>query len=94
MNDTRDTSGTATAGDGGGLDPQEAAALLEQAQRQARRQLEINPPALSLIRAAVVLGAYGAIWLSVRGSTPTKGRMPWPSSWCTRWWPPCSGRPS
>jgi hypothetical protein len=73
MNGTSDTSGTAAAGNGDGFDPQEAATLLDQARRQARRQFEATPPWLSLIQAAVVLGAYGAIWLSVRGQHPYKG---------------------
>jgi hypothetical protein len=73
MNGTRDTSGTTAAGNGDGFDPQEAATLLEQAKRQARRQFEATPPWLSLIQAVVVLGAYGAIWLSVRGQHPYQG---------------------
>src|ERR1022692_3239918 len=54
MNDTRDTNETATADDNGGFDPREAAALLEQSRRQARRQFGANPPLLWLIRAVVV----------------------------------------
>ena len=73
MNGTPDINQTAPADDGGGLDPREAAALLEQAKRQARRKFEPNPPLLSLLRAVIVLAAYGAIWLSVRGQHPYKG---------------------
>jgi hypothetical protein len=73
MNGTSDTSGTAAAGNGDGFDPQEAATLLDEARRQARRQFEATPPWLSLIQAVVVLGAYGAIWLSVRGQHPYQG---------------------
>ena len=73
MNETHDANQTAAADNGGGLDPQEAATLVEQTKRQARRQFEATPPWLSLIRAAVVLAAYGAIWLSVRGQQPYKG---------------------
>jgi hypothetical protein len=77
MNETRDTNETTTAGDGGELGPGEAAALLEQTKRQARRKFDPNPPLLSLLRAVVVLGAYGAVWLSVRGQHPYKGPTGW-----------------
>ncbi len=73
MNETHDTDETATADDGGGLDPREAAALIEQTRRQAQRQFDLRPPLLTLIRAAVILAAYGAVWLSVRGQHPYKG---------------------
>jgi len=44
MSGTRDTNGTTTADDGGGLDPQEAALPLEESKQQARRQFDPNPP--------------------------------------------------
>jgi hypothetical protein len=73
MNETRDTNDTAAADNDGELDPQAAATLLEQTGRQARRKFNPNPPLLSLLRAIVVLCAYGAVWLSVRGQHPYKG---------------------
>jgi len=73
MNGTHDTSGTATAGNGGGLDPQQAAALLEQTTRQARRQLAPAPPWLLVTRGVLALGALGTVWLSVRGQHPYQG---------------------
>jgi hypothetical protein len=73
MNGTRDNNGTATADNGGGFDPREAAALIEQTQRQTRRQLNPNPPLVYMIAAVVVLAAYGTIWLSVRGQHPYTG---------------------
>jgi hypothetical protein len=69
MNPTPDT----TAGNGGTFDPREAAALLEQTRRQARRQLEPAQPWLLVIRAVLVLAALGTVWLSVRGQHPYKG---------------------
>ena len=63
----------AAAGNGGTFDPQQAAALLDQTTRQARRQLEPSPPWLLAIRAVLVLAAFGAIWLSVRGQHPYRG---------------------
>jgi hypothetical protein len=77
MNETRDTNETAAAGQDGELDPREAATLLEQTTRQARHKFNPNPPLLSLLRAIVVLGAYGAVWLSVRGQHPYKGPTGW-----------------
>jgi len=69
MNPTPDT----TAGHGGTFDPREAAALLDQTRRQARRQFEPAQPWLLVTRAVLVLAALGAVWLSVRGQHPYKG---------------------
>jgi hypothetical protein len=77
MNETRDTNETAAADNDGALDPREAATLLAQTKRHARRNFNPNPPLLSLLRAVVVLGAYGAVWLSVRGQHPYKGPTGW-----------------
>ena len=57
----------------GPFDPREAAALLDQTRRQARRQFEPAQPWLLAIRAVLVLAALGAVWLSVRGQHPYKG---------------------
>lgn len=59
--------------DGGELDPHEAAALLDQTTRRAKRELDLHPPLLMLAAAVVVLVAYGAIWLSVRHQHPYHG---------------------
>jgi hypothetical protein len=72
MTGALDTDGTGVVDDGG-LDPREAAALLELAGRQAQRQLDMRPPLLSLLGAVVALLAYGAVWLSVRGQHPYTG---------------------
>jgi hypothetical protein len=68
MNGTRDTGHTGTA-DGGGLDPRQAATLL-QTRLRARRQFEPAPPWLLVVRAILVLAACGTVWLSVRGQHP------------------------
>jgi len=73
MNGTRDTNETATADNGDGFDPRQAAALLEQTEREARRKFDPFPPLLSLLNAVAVFVAYGAVWLSVRGQHPYKG---------------------
>ena len=67
------TPDTTTAGNGDTLDPREAAALLEQTRRQARREFEPAQPWLLAIRAVLVLAALGTVWLSVRGQHPYKG---------------------
>jgi hypothetical protein len=66
MHPAFDTAG----GNGGNFNPQQAAALLDRATQQARRQLEPSPPWLLVIRAVLALAGYGAIWLSVRGQHP------------------------
>jgi hypothetical protein len=73
MNEIHDTDETATADEGGELDPSVAATLLKQTRRQAQRQFELNPPLLTLIRVTVILIAYGVVWLLVRGQHPYKG---------------------
>jgi hypothetical protein len=73
MDGPRDTDQTAVDDPAGALDPLAAAALLQQTKRQARRQFENYTPLVLLISAAIVLGAYGSIWLSVRGQHPYQG---------------------
>lgn len=73
MNGTRDAHDATTDDSGGGLDPREAARLLEQTRREAQRRFDMRSPRLSLLGAAVVLVALGAVWLSVRGQHPYTG---------------------
>ena len=56
--------------------PQEAASILGDATATARRRFEQNPPLLHLLRAVVVLVAFGGLWLSVRNQHPYKGPNP------------------
>jgi len=60
-------------GDCARLDPREAAMLLGQARREAQRRFEPSPPWLLATRAVLVLAAFGAVWLSVRGQHPYNG---------------------
>ena len=73
MNGTSDSDTTETYEGEGELDPRQAARLLAQTQRQAQRDLDFRSPWLSLLAAAVVLVAFGAVWISVRGQHPYKG---------------------
>jgi hypothetical protein len=73
MNESHDTDESATSDEGDRLDPRAAARLLEQTKRQAQRQFDLRPPLLTLIRSAVILVAYGAVWWSVRDQHPYQG---------------------
>ena len=61
---------------GAAFAPQEAASILGDASTAARRRFEQNPPLLHLIRAVVVLVAFGGLWLSVRNQHPYNGPNP------------------
>ena len=73
MSRTANSGTTETDGDEDRLDPRQAAKLLVQTQRQAQRELDFRSPLLSLLAAVVVLFAFGAVWLSVRGQHPYTG---------------------
>ncbi len=73
MNGTLHTDQTETPEEENGLDPREAATLLEQTTREAQRRFALSSPLLSLLGAAVVLVALGAVWLSVRRQHPYRG---------------------
>lgn len=68
MQGTHDIDGTTTADDSDGLDPREAARLLDQAKRGARREFDLRRPLVTVTGGFVVLVGYGALWLSVAGS--------------------------
>jgi hypothetical protein len=73
MNGTLNKGETERVDEERALDPHEAAKLLEQTTQKARRGFNYRTPALSMLGAAVVLVAFGALWLSVRGQHPYKG---------------------
>src|SRR6202158_3473340 len=67
MNMVGDTNEAASTREGASLDPREAAKILEQAERQARRQFDPQPPLVVVLGAAgVFLFGYGAVWWSMR----------------------------
>jgi len=73
MQGTHDTDQTEPVDGGGELDPREAARLLDQTKRDARRQFDLSPPWITAFMGAVILVGYGALWLSTRGQHPYKG---------------------
>jgi hypothetical protein len=62
-------------GEGDRFEPSDAAALMASARVSARRAFEPHTPfVLAVLAVAVaVLGAYGTLWLSVRGQDPYVG---------------------
>ena len=73
MQGTHDIDKASGVGDGDGLDPREATRLLVETEREAQRQFDLSPPWITAVTGAVVLVAYGALWLSTRGQHPYKG---------------------
>ena len=60
------------------LSPEQAAQLIEQTSREAKRQFGYwQSPWLTLASAAIFLAIYGTLWLSVRGQHPYKGPTGW-----------------
>jgi hypothetical protein len=73
MGGPHDLDQTTTAGDGDGLDRRKAARLLAQTKQEARRQFNLSPLWITAVMGAVILVAYGALWLSTRGQHPYTG---------------------
>ena len=65
------------ANDESELSPEQAARLIRQTTRQAKRQFELRSPWVTLLGAAAWLAIYGTVWLSVRGQHPYKGPTGW-----------------
>jgi hypothetical protein len=63
-------SDTTAAGNDGNFDPQQAAELLDQTTRQARRTFTPLLPMLYVYRAVLALVALGGYWLTMRGKDP------------------------
>jgi cation transport ATPase len=77
INEPQKTDDTA-ADDEGELDPEQAAQLIKQTSRQAKRQFElITSPWVTLLGAAAWPAVYGTLWLSVRGQHPYAGPSRW-----------------
>jgi hypothetical protein len=59
------------------FEAREAAALLDQATRDARRSLDRRPPLIVLFGAVIFLVAFGGVWWSVRHQHPYHGPAGW-----------------
>jgi hypothetical protein len=77
MSATHDTGKSPTGGEGGELDPREAARILEQTAIQARRQFEPSSPLAAVLGAGVFLLGYGAVWFSMRDQRVYTGPAGW-----------------
>ncbi|HEY1853288.1 MAG TPA: hypothetical protein VGG40_01760 [Solirubrobacterales bacterium] len=58
------------------FDPRAAARVLADAGREARREFSLTPPLITVGMAAIILGAYVAMWLSTKGQHPYTGPSP------------------
>jgi hypothetical protein len=66
MNAAGDTNQIGEAGEAAGLDPREAARILEQTKRQAQHQFDPVTPLAVVAGAGAFLFGYGAVWWSMR----------------------------
>ena len=73
MQGSHDSDEPTLADDHDELGPREAARLLDQAERDAKRRFNLNPPWSTTVVGAVILMAYGALWLSTRDQDPYSG---------------------
>jgi hypothetical protein len=76
MNEDVDMRDGANLDDGASLDPQAAAAIMQEAGDRARRELRVSHPVTFISAGVAWLLGYGAIWLSVRGQHPYQGPAP------------------
>src|SRR6202165_1987094 len=77
MNAAGGTTQIGTAGEGAGLDPREAARILEQTQRQAPRQCDPQSALGAVAGAGGFPFGYGAVWWSMRDQHVYKGPAGW-----------------
>ena len=77
MNVVGDTNEAASTGEVTGLDPGEAAKILEQTRRQARRQFDPRSVLAAVVGAGVFLFGYGAVWWSMRDQHVYSGPAGW-----------------
>jgi len=73
MRATHENDRATTDEHGDELDPREAARLLARTEREARRAFSSSPQWINALMGAVILVAYGSLWLSTRGQHPYRG---------------------
>jgi hypothetical protein len=77
MNSIGDSNQAASTGEVAGLDPREAAKILEQTKKQARRQFDPQSALAAVVGAGVFLFGYGAVWWSMRDQHVYSGPAGW-----------------
>jgi hypothetical protein len=77
MNSIGDSNQAASTGEVAGLDPREAAKILEQTKRQARRQFDPQSVLAAVVGAGVFLFGYGAVWWSMHDQHVYSGPAGW-----------------
>jgi hypothetical protein len=77
MASSQDPDEPSTVDEGSGMSPGEAALIMEQTTRQARRQFNPASPLAALAGASVFLLGYGAVWWSMRDQNPYTGPAGW-----------------
>jgi hypothetical protein len=77
MNSIGDSNQAASTDEVAGLDPREAAKILEQAKRQARRQFDPQSVVAAVVGAGVFLFGYGAVWWSMHDQHVYSGPAGW-----------------
>ena len=77
MNGAGEINEAASTAEVGGLDPREAARILEQTKKQARRQFDPQSALAAVVGAGVFLFGYGAVWWSMHDQHVYSG----PASW-------------
>ena len=60
-----------------GMDPQDAAVIMQEARERASGELNIRHPVIFASWALVYLLGYGVVWLSVRGQQPYRAPAGW-----------------
>jgi len=76
MNEDVDMRGGADLDESADMDPQGAAAIMQEAGQRAQRELRVMNPVVFISAGVAWLLGYGAIWLSVRGQHPYQGPAP------------------
>jgi hypothetical protein len=77
MNVVGDTNEAASAGEVAGMDPREAAKILEQTKTQARRQFDPQSVVAAVVGAGVFFFGYGAVWWSMHDQHVYSGPADW-----------------